>query len=131
MVRSSLGALIMAYDDLEWAGEAEDGAQAIQLATLLQPDIVLMDLVMPVLDGAAATSAILEKCPHTQVIALTSFGDEELVRDAVAAGAISYIIKSVSAQELVRVIREAHGGRGTMAPEALRALHRDAPPASS
>ncbi len=88
----------------------------------LQPDVVLMDLMMPEMDGAAATRAIRAKCPQIQVIALTSFPEEKLVQDALAAGAIGYLLKNVSADELARAIRAAHAGKPTLAPEAAQAL---------
>jgi NarL family two-component system response regulator LiaR len=88
----------------------------------VQPDVVLMDLVMPGMDGAAATRAIRERCPQVQVIALTSFKEDELVQGALQAGAISYLLKNVSADELADAIRAAHAGRPTLAPEAAQAL---------
>ena len=87
-----------------------------------QPDVILMDLVMPGMDGAAATRAIRAQYPHIQVIALTSFKEEELVQGALQAGAIGYLLKNVSADELAGAIRAAHSGRPTLAPEAAEAL---------
>jgi NarL family two-component system response regulator LiaR len=81
-----------------------------------------MDLVMPGMDGAAATRAIRERCPSIQIIALTSFKEQELVQGALEAGAIGYLLKNVSADELANAIREAHAGRPTLAPEATQAL---------
>ena len=88
VVRSGLGAFLMAFDDLEMVAEAGSGEQAIKLCSQVHPDVVLMDLVMPEMDGAAATHAIREKCPNIQVIALTSFKEQELVQAAMQAGAI-------------------------------------------
>ena len=122
VVRSGLSAFLLAFDDLELAGEASSGEEAVRLCGLLQPDVVLMDLVMPGIDGAQATRAIRQKCPAIQVIALTSFKEQELIEGAMEAGAIGYLLKNVSADELARAIREAHAGRPTLAPEATQAL---------
>ena len=122
VVRSGLSAFLMVFDDLEYVGEASSGEEAIRLCKELRPDVVLMDLVMPGIDGAAATQAIREDCPETQVIALTSFKEQELVQGAMRAGAIGYLLKNVSADELVNAIREAHAGRPTLAPEAAHVL---------
>jgi NarL family two-component system response regulator LiaR len=122
VVRSGLSAFLLAFDDLELVGEAGSGDEAVRLCDGVQPDVVLMDLVMPGMDGAQATRAIREKCPAIQVIALTSFKERELVEGAMEAGAIGYLLKNVSAGELARAIREAHAGRPTLAPEAAQAL---------
>ncbi len=122
VVRSGLAAFLLASDDLELVGEAGSGAEAVRMCVTCQPDVVLMDLVMPGMDGAAATRAIRERCPHVQVIALTSFKEEELVQGALQAGAIGYLLKNVSANELADAIRSAYVGRPTLAPEAAQAL---------
>ena len=122
VVRSGLSAFLLAYDDLELVGQAGSGEEAVRLCDRLQPDVVLMDLVMPGIDGAQATRAIRERCPSIQVIALTSFKEKELVEGAMEAGAIGYLLKNISADELARAIREAHAGRPTLAPEAAQAL---------
>lgn len=122
VVRSGLATFLHACDDLVLAGEASDGEEAVRRCSELRPDVVLMDLVMPVMDGATATRAIREKCPHVQVIALTSFKEEDLVQGALEAGAIGYLLKNISGDELVTAIRAAHAGRPTLAPEAARAL---------
>jgi len=122
VVRSGLSAFLMVFDDLELVGEAENGLQAVQRAVALQPDVILMDLVMPEMDGAAATRLIREANPHIQVIALTSFREDTLVQAALQAGAISYLLKNVSADELAQAIRAAHAGRSTLAPEAAQVL---------
>ena len=111
VVRSGLSAFLMAYDDLEFVGEAGGGAEAVKKCRELRPDVVLMDLVMPEVDGAEATRLIRDECPHVQVIALTSYKEEELVQAALKAGAISYLLKNVSAEELAEAIRAAHAGR--------------------
>lgn len=122
VVRSGLGAFLMAFDDLELVGEAGSGEEAIAKCRQLQPDVVLMDLVMPGMDGATATKAIRQTCPQIRVIALTSFKEEDLVQGALAAGAIGYLLKNVTADELARAIRAANSGRATLAPEAAEAL---------
>jgi NarL family two-component system response regulator LiaR len=122
VVRSGLGAFLLAFDDLELVGEAGSGEEAVRLCEQVHPDVILMDLVMPGMDGAAATRAIRERCPQVQVIALTSFKEDELVQGALQAGAISYLLKNVSADELADAIRAAHAGRPTLAPEAAQAL---------
>jgi NarL family two-component system response regulator LiaR len=126
VVRSGLGAFLIAFDDLELVAEASGGEEAVRLCEEARPAVVLMDLVMPGMDGAAATKAIREKCPHIQVIALTSFKEEKLVEGALQAGAIGYLLKNVSADELADAIRAAHAGRPTLAPEATQALIRSA-----
>jgi NarL family two-component system response regulator LiaR len=122
VVRSGLGAFLLAFDDLELAGEAGSGEEAITLCERLQPDVVLMDLVMPTMDGAAATRAIRERFPQVQIIALTSFKEKELVQKVLEAGAIGYLLKNVTANELAQAIRSAHAGRPTLAPEAAQVL---------
>jgi NarL family two-component system response regulator LiaR len=105
-------------------GEAASGEEAVRLCERARPDVVLVDLVMPGMDGATATRAIRERCPEIQVIVLTSFREEELVQGALQAGAIGYLLKNVSADELGDAIRAAHAGRPTLAPEAAQALIR-------
>lgn len=122
VVRSGLSAFLMVYDDLEFVGEAASGEEAVRVCMDLDPDVILMDLVMPGMDGAAATQAIRQECPHIQVIALTSFKEDELVQRTLKAGAIGYLLKNVSANELVNAIRSAHAGRPTLAPEAAHVL---------
>jgi NarL family two-component system response regulator LiaR len=122
VVRSGLSAFLLAYEDLELVGEASGGEEAVQLCDKLNPDVILMDLVMPGMDGAAATRAIRKKCPNIQVIALTSFKEQELVQGALQAGAIGYLLKNVSAEDLANAIRSAYVGRPTLAVEAAQAL---------
>jgi serine phosphatase RsbU (regulator of sigma subunit)/DNA-binding NarL/FixJ family response regulator len=122
VVRSGLGAFLLAFDDLELIGEASDGQEAVHLCEQLQPDVVLMDLVMPRMDGVSATRVIRERWPRIQVIALTSFMEKESVQGALEAGAISYLLKNVSTEELVEAIRAAYAGQPTVAPEAAQVL---------
>jgi NarL family two-component system response regulator LiaR len=122
MLRGGLRLFLKSFDDLELVGEASGGEQAISLCSQARPDVILMDMVMPGMDGAIATAAIREQYPHVQVIALTSFHEQDLVERALQAGAIGYLLKNVSAQELAQAIRDAHAGRPTLAPEATHVL---------
>ncbi len=122
VVRSGLSAFLAAFDDLELVGEAADGSEAVALCSRVQPDVILMDLVMPRMDGATATRIIREKYPAVQIIALTSFKEDELVQNALMSGAIGYLLKNVGAYDLAKAIRAAHAGRATLAPEAAEAL---------
>jgi NarL family two-component system response regulator LiaR len=122
VVRSGLATFLRAYDDLELVGEAKNGLEAINLCHKHKPDIILMDLMMPEMDGIAATQAILADYPDIKIIAMTSFEDEELVHGVLAAGAMSYLLKNVTSDELARAIREAASGRSTLSPEAARVL---------
>ncbi|MCL4264028.1 MAG: response regulator transcription factor [Anaerolineae bacterium] len=122
VVRSGLAAFLLVYDDLELVAEAGSGVEALQLCQEKRPHVVLMDLVMPEMDGAATTRAIKQNCPNVQVVALTSFREEELVQGVLQAGAIGYLLKNISADELADAIRAAHTGRPTLAPEATQAL---------
>ena len=122
MVRRGLATFLKVFKDFKLVGEAESGESAVQLCVKLQPDVVLMDMVMQSMDGAAATRLIRKQCPSAQVIALTSFKDEILVKSALQAGAISYLLKGVSASELAQAIRAAHAGRPTISAEATEAL---------
>ena len=122
MVRRGLSAFLMAMKDLQLVGEARNGKEALEICDSAQPDVILMDLVMPEMSGAEAAREIRARWPEVQIIALTSFEDRELVQDALRAGAISYLLKNVSAEDLAEAIRAAHAGRPTLAPEAAHAL---------
>lgn len=126
VVRSGLSAFLSVHTDLELVGEAENGEQAVLRVASLKPDVILMDLMMPVMDGVAATAAIKQAHPHTQIIVLTSFQEDELVQNALKAGAVGYLMKNVSARELAAAIRAGHSGKMTLAPEATQALVRAA-----
>ena len=131
MVRRGLATFLKVFDDLQLAGEAENGEDAIRLSAEVMPDVILMDMVLPVMDGATATRLIRQQYPQIQVIALTSFKEGQLIKNALEAGAIGYLLKDVSADELVQAIRAAHAGRATLSPEAAQALVQTAsqPPA--
>ena len=118
MVRSGLAGFVLASNDLELVGEASNGVEAIRACANARPDVVLMDMMMPEMDGPTAIRAIHEAYPQIRTIALTSFPEEELVRRAFDAGAIGYLLKNVGADELAAAIRGAREGRTTLAPEA-------------
>jgi NarL family two-component system response regulator LiaR len=122
VVRSGLATFLRAYDDLDLVAEAKNGKEAVRLCGDKKPDVILMDLMMPEMDGIAATKAILAEYPEIKIIAMTSFEDEQLVQGVLAAGAISYLIKNVTSDELAKAIREAASGRSTLSPEAARVL---------
>jgi NarL family two-component system response regulator LiaR len=122
VVRSGLATFLRAFDDLELVGEAKNGYEAVNLCREKQPDVILMDLMMPEMDGIAATQAILADYPEIKIIAMTSFEEEELVQGVLAAGAISYLIKNVTSDELAKAIRDAVSGKPTLSPEAARVL---------
>ncbi len=124
MVRKGLIAYLRSKTDLELIGEARNGKEAVAMCEELKPDVVLMDLIMPELGGVAATRLIHKSWPAVQVIALTSFQEKELVQDALQAGAISYLLKNVSGDDLADAIRAAYNGRPTLAPEAVQSLIR-------
>jgi NarL family two-component system response regulator LiaR len=111
-----------AFYDLELVGAANSGEEALELCAHAEPDVVLMDLLLPGMDGVEATRAIKQRYPHVQIIALTSYQDGELVERALRAGARSFLLKSISAFELAQAIRAAHAGRSVLAQEAAEAL---------
>jgi two-component system, NarL family, response regulator LiaR len=124
MVRQGLTTFLKVYDDLELAGEAGTGEAAIRLCAEALPDVILMDLMLPDMDGATATRAIRQQSPQVEVIALTSYKEPELIKSAMEAGAIGYLLKDVSADELAHAIRAAHAGRATLSAEATRVIVR-------
>jgi len=131
MVRKGLGTFLNAFDDMLLVGEAENGTSAIKLCGEVLPDVVLMDMVMPDMDGSTITALIRQKYPQVQIIVLTSFKEGDLIKKALEAGAIGYLLKDVSADDLARAIRSAHVGRATLSPEAAQSLVETAnlPPA--
>ncbi len=122
VVRKGLRTFIAVNDDLELVGEAGNGEEAIDQVDALRPDVVLMDLKMPVMDGPTAIEHIRARFPDVQIVALTSFDDENLAQRALEAGAIGYLFKDAEEVELISAIRLASEGRGVVAPEALQAL---------
>jgi two-component system, NarL family, response regulator LiaR len=122
VVRSGLSKFLMVNKDFKLVGEASDGAEAVQMVSLHKPDVVLMDLMMPGVDGITATHEIHQKYPKVKVIALTSFAEQNMVQGALQAGAISYLQKNVSAKELGIAIRSAYEGKMTLSPEAAQVL---------
>ncbi|KAA3661599.1 MAG: DNA-binding response regulator [Chloroflexi bacterium] len=122
MVRRGLATFLKVFDDLELVGEAADGETAIQLCNSILPDVMLMDMVMPNMDGVTTTRIIRQRFPTVQVIALTSFKEEDLVQNALQAGAVGYLLKDVSAEKLAQAIRAAHVGQSTLSPGAAQAL---------
>jgi len=122
VVRSGLGAVIDASDDMTLIGEAGDGEEAVQLCERVKPDVVLMDLLMPKMNGVAATEAIHKKWPQIRIIALTSFKEKEYVEGALKAGAMSYLLKNVTANDLLNAVRRAVIGQPSLSPEAAQIL---------
>ena len=122
MVRSGLEDFVSAFDWMEPVGEAQNGVEAVEFCATHEVDVVLMDLVMPEMDGSEATRRIIALGKPVKIIALTSFHEQDLVQQALEAGATSYLLKNVSAEELAAAIRAAHRGRPTLAPEATEAL---------
>jgi len=122
VVRSGLSKFLMVNKDFELVGEASDGAEAVQMTALHKPDVILMDLMMPGVDGITATREIHQKYPQVKVIALTSFSEQNMVQGALQAGAAGYLQKNVTASELANAIRSVHVGRMTLSPEAVQVL---------
>jgi NarL family two-component system response regulator LiaR len=127
VVRGGIRFSLLAFGDLEMVAEAENGKEALDLCSQMSdseamPDVILMDMLMPEMNGVAATQAILDRYPEVQVIALTSFETGSLVQDALQAGAIGYLLKDAAIDELAEAIRAAYAGRVTLAPAAARAL---------
>src|SRR5512140_2691328 len=122
MVRQGLVSFLKAFPDLKLAGEADSGTSAVRQSAEARPDVILMDMMMPTLEGPAAIRQIRQKLPQVRIIALTSFKDGALIREALEAGAIGYLLKDVSAEDLAVAIRAAYAGRATLSPEATQSL---------
>jgi DNA-binding NarL/FixJ family response regulator len=122
LLRTGLATLLGAAEDIEVVGEAADGAQAVEVATAVEPDVVLMDLSMPVLDGVEATRALAERLPGAKVVVLTSFADRQRVTDAVRAGAVGYLLKDCTPDDLLAGVRAAAAGHVPLDPRVAGAL---------
>jgi DNA-binding NarL/FixJ family response regulator len=122
VLRDGLARVIGAQPDLQLAGTAANGTEAVDMCRTTRPDVVLMDLEMPIMDGIEATRAILAEAPATVVLVLTSFSDQRRITGALEAGAVGYLLKDASAEEVVRGIRTAAGGGSPLDPRAARAL---------
>lgn len=127
VVRQGLRVFLELQDDpsalpIEVVAEAGDGAEAVEMACYFQPDVILLDLVMPVMDGIVATSRIVEHCPHARILILTSFGEEDKLFPAIRAGAHGYLLKDISPNDLVRAIRAAFVGQAQLHPDVAQKL---------
>jgi DNA-binding NarL/FixJ family response regulator len=122
VVREGLRAFLELQDGIEVVGEAADGQQALVQAERLRPDVILMDLVMPTLDGVGAMRELRERLPASRVIVLTSFLDDERLLPAIRAGAAGYLLKDVEPTELARAVRAAHAGQALLAPAVAARL---------
>ena len=127
VVRMGLAAIISIERDMEVVGEAADGAEAVKRAAELRPDIVIMDIMMPKLDGVAATAEIRKRNPETQILILTTFGTSDDLRRALAVGAIGALVKDSAQTELVSAIRECAAGRKAISPAVARQLQCEMP----
>ena len=122
MIRHGLSALVQGENDFELVGQAESGEEALATLAATQPDVVLMDLVMPGIDGITAIASLKPRLPATRFVVLTSLVEPAEIRRAIQAGASGYLLKNATSQQLVTVIRESHAGRRMMAPEATDAI---------
>ena len=118
LVRQGINVLLGVYDDIEVIGEAENGREALEMCEKYKPDIVLMDIIMPEVNGIEATRKILKNWSSIKVIVLTSFIDKKLIEDSLKAGAIGYVLKNISGDYLVATIRDADKGKSTLSSEA-------------
>ncbi|MEH1968557.1 response regulator transcription factor [Nostoc sp.] len=130
ILRGGIKFLLLAFDDMELVGEARNGDEAVHLCEQLQPDVVLMDLMIVGMNGAEATRAIRKKYPEIQVLILTSFLANDLVQQAMQAGAIGYLLKGISIDELADAIRAAAIGRSMLTAEVIQALLQPSKPSS-
>ena len=118
LVRKGIKTLLSIYDDIEVIGEAENGKEALEICGKCLPDVVLMDLIMPEINGIETTKKMLENWSTIKVVTLTSFVDKKLIEDSLKAGAIGYVLKNVSGENLVSTIRDAEKGKSTLSSEA-------------
>lgn len=122
LTRRGILSILKPDSDIEVLDEASDGPEALQKAVALQPDLVLMDIMMPGGDGITATRAIKERCPRTQVLILTFSPDPELFRKAAEAGAVGYVLKDISPENLANAIRAVHNGKGMLSPQIAKQM---------
>ena len=122
MVRDGLKVFLSVSPGMECSGEASSGEEALDLCRAVRPDVVLMDLLMPGMGGVAAIQVIRQHLPHVRIIALTSFAEQDLVHQAIRAGAVGYLLKNLTMDDLAEAIRAAYAGRPVMAPEATAAM---------
>lgn len=125
ILREGIRSLLNAEKDIQVVAEAEDGRTAVQLASELRPDVIIMDIAMPLLNGVDATCQIRRNCPDVQVLILTMYDDEELIRKSLGAGAMGYILKDAASQELIHAIRLIHGGEAILSPAITRIIIED------
>jgi len=118
LVRRGIKTFLDVYDDIEVIGEAENGREALEMCKKNKPDIVLMDLIMPEVNGIEATKEIVKNWSYIKVVTLTSFVDKKLIEDSLKAGAIGYVLKNISGDKLVATIRDADKGKSTLSSEA-------------
>lgn len=118
LVRKGIKTMLGIYDDIEVIGEAENGKEALEICEKSLPDVVLMDLIMPEINGIETTKKILENWPTIKVVTLTSFADKKFIEDSLKAGAIGYVLKNISGENLVATIRDAEKGKSTLSSEA-------------
>lgn len=122
VVREGLRTLIMTEPGMAVIGEACDGNEAVALSGELQPDVVLLDMVMPNKDGLSAIGAIKQSCPNGHILVLTSFADDDKVFPAIKAGALGYLLKNASPQRLLKAIKDVHQGEPSMSPDIAKKL---------
>lgn len=122
MVRRGLAVFLSGFSDMELVGEAAHGLEALEFCDQLQPDVILMDVFMPEMDGIEATRRIKEKYPQIQILMLSSSKEEDVIKSGIQAGAIGYVLKNISAEEMAEAIRSAARGQSTLSPAVTQAL---------
>ena len=122
LVRHGMKTVFEAYDDIDLVAEAENGKEALEKCEKYKPDIVIMDMVMPILDGAEATSLLVKRFPDIKVIALTSFNDKDLIKKSLKAGAVNFLLKNISGAKLVKTIKDVYIGKFVLSPHATKIL---------